>query len=143
MKRINILLSIVIAALFVACSKPSLEEIAIERSKKYISPYDEYVFVEFSSDSICIINRHAVLIEEADTIKPVEYYIMWTPGGKKELVECFYKIEDVENEGRDYLVSHTKADFEESLKEFFDNEQRILRGYAYVRDRTKWIKVEE
>jgi len=147
MKRINILLSFIVAALFVACSKPSLEEIAIERSKKYISPYDNYVKMRFSSDSICIIERYAMqedpsnseIIDEEENVKPSEYYLMWTTDEEPILVE-FYNNRD---DGSESIYLEVFEFCERNEIDFFDNTQHSLRIGAKFRDEDKWIKVEE
>lgn len=140
MKRIDILLSIIIAALFVACSKPSLEELAIERSKMYFNTYDKFVRVDFSSDSICVINRHATFVEDEDSVgTPSEYYIMWTTGKDSRLVEYYYKISTEKEFLRDCAYEIWKKNDEE----YFKDEQRNLRLSAKYRDEDKWIEVEE
>lgn len=139
MKRINILLSIVIAALFVACSKPSLKDVAIERSKMYFNTYDRFVNVDFSSDSICVINRHATFVEDEDSVgTPSEYYIMWTTGENSKLVECYYEI----STERDFLVNSTFELFGKDDDEYFKNEQKSLRMWATHRDDDVWKEVK-
>lgn len=136
MNRINILL-VIIAALFASCSKSSLEEIAKERSKLYIRPYDKYVKVRFVSDSICVINRSPFFVD--DTVKASQYYLMFTIIGKPKLVECFYEISGKEHE---YLEVYTK-DVLDSLPVDKDERSRYLRMGASLRDCYDWKKVED
>ena len=139
MKKINILLTIVIVTLFVACSKQNLKEIAVERAKKYIHPYDKYAHVSFSSDSICIIDRHPVFIDQQDKVKSCEYYIMWTLDDEPKLVEFFFEKTD----DRLFLERHCEKFLNERLP--VENKQRssILRTAAYFRDCRDWNTVNE
>lgn len=102
MKRINILLTIAIATLFVACSKPSLEDKAKERIRfhmdKIFSGTAKYYEVRnfetlFADDSVCIIQYdvYAENYSRENATLTMEYFILWTL--KKELVEDFYILE--------------------------------------------------
>lgn len=91
MKKIYILLTVIIATLFVACSQQSLESKAKERIRPFmdykikqmeISSYDiQNETVVYSSDSICIIQFDAQLRSpygEKESV-PMEYILFWTP----------------------------------------------------------------
>lgn len=98
MKRINILLTLVLSAVTLSCSRPSLKDIAIERSKLYIKPYDRFVHEIYSGDSIYIINRSAVIKDdESEVGTQIEYYIMWTTGKNKRLVEYCFNLDKEES----------------------------------------------
>lgn len=104
MKRINILFTIVIATLFVACSKqPSLETKAKERLKTHITKAladktKNVSLTDFETiladDSVCVIqcNVNCENYSGEKTTFKMEYYIMWTATKNKSLVENFYII---------------------------------------------------
>lgn len=90
MKRINILLTIAIATLFVACSKPSLEDKAKVRIKPLVEKLkSDPVFVStevenqqtiFSGDSMCIIQYDLKIRNsygENGTV-PMEYILFYS-----------------------------------------------------------------
>ena len=136
MKRIDILLTVFSALLFVACSSPNLKEVALERSKKYITPYDEHVRVVYSGDSICVIQRSAVMSDEREAVgKETEYYLMWTSGVNEEktLVEYYYELPN----GEGSLLESYGYPYPD-----VSSNDRLLRANARYRHRDLYHKVE-
>lgn len=158
MKRINILLTIAFATLFVACSKQSLEDMAKERARSCVEllcsndvqDFELHDFeTVFNSDSACIIHFSAkvktVYGETSDL--PMEYYVLWTNrlSGKTaegtdtvyepELVECAYPVR---RDGVKPLITRIK-DFTEMPIEMDD---KIVRVYACAFDSFRYRKVE-
>lgn len=104
MKRLNILIAIVIATLFVACSKPTLEDKAKERIKMHMDNAfgDKTKTMTlsnletiFTDDSVCVV-QYSVDCKnfsgDEATLR-MEYYIMWTAVKDKSLVESFYVLD--------------------------------------------------
>ena len=139
MKRIIILTIIVIAALFAACSKPTLEERAKERSRaaleirlkdSEVSSYElQNERVDFSGDSICILQFEvsARSVYGETCVIPMEYVIGWTMKDP-ELCEALYPI------SRDKKPKPIRAIARDLTKEALPDDknecERILRIYA-------------
>ena len=103
MKRINILFTTAICAIFVACSKPSLQSTAVERFKVHFNDIFEgrYASINikdskmmFSGDSICIYQYTAVVKNHTGKIEEqrMEYVLVWTRSTPSQLKEFTYPI---------------------------------------------------
>jgi hypothetical protein len=139
MKRINILIVIIAAALFTACSKPNLEDRARERAKANLeirlkdSEVSSYELrnekVDFSGDSICIlqfeVNARSVYGETC--VIPMEYIIGWTTVNPS-LYEALYPIDRNKKPLPIKVIARnlTKKALPDDKKEC----ERILRIYA-------------
>ena len=154
MKRINILTAIIAAVLFTACSKPTLEDRAKERSKSMleaalkdseVSSYElQNEKIDFSGDSLCILQfdvcAHSVYGETSTT--PMEYVIGWTIASKErkpELQEAIYpisrKLKPVKLIAKDLLNGKLPDDKKEC--------ERVLRIYAAIQTSLRGRKVED
>lgn len=103
MKKINILTAIIVAVLFTACSKPTLEERAKERAKALlqaalkdseVSSYEmQNEKTDFSGDSLYILQFDvcARSVYGETSITPMEYVIGWTVANPS-LYEALYPI---------------------------------------------------
>lgn len=104
MKKINILLAIVIATLFVACFQPSLERKAKSRIKQIsvelkdrLKSFDaQNLDVVFSDDSLCVIQcdikAESYSGEKAEF--KMEYYVLLDGKNDNRLLEHYYFLED-------------------------------------------------
>ena len=154
MKRINILIVVLYALIFVACSKPSpsLESIAKER----IRPYLENTFkgegislsgisneeTIYNGDSICIIHFTLSANDEfgSKASLPMEYVIMWTVASKKfpevELKEILISI-DTEKP----LIEFTENLYKRLLPTDKQEKERRLRIMGALRFFSSWKTV--
>lgn len=154
MKRINILLAIAFATMFVACSKPSLEDRAKDRAKAMleealkdseVSTFEvQNEKVDFSGDSLCIlqfdVNARSVYGETSVT--PMEYVIGWTIGTEKRKPELQEAI---------YPISRKTKPVKLFAKDFMDGKlpddkiqyERVLRAHVAIRAFAKGRKVND
>lgn len=139
MKRINILLTIVIAVVFAACSKPSLEDKAKERIRPLIdstisgSEVVSYSITEeevvYSGDSICIIHFDINATNDYGEkhTESMEYVIMWTVRSSRMPKAKLKEVVRPISRTKKPLLTFTKDFFHEPLPDDKVEKERMLR----------------
>ncbi len=147
MKRINVLF-LAFTLIFIACSKSTLEDKAIERISKLTDESlggvvkshstDNYETV-FCDDSICIIHydvNYTTFSDERISFK-AEYYIMWdvSESGNPKLVETDYDLSEKKS-----IIDRASKFFEQPVLKLDDAAYK-LRASAGVFDFFIWNEI--
>lgn len=152
MMKINILITIIVAAMITACSKPTLEDRAKERAKDLleatlkdseVSSYElQNEKIDFSGDSLCILqfDVSARSVYGETSVIPMEYVIGWTMS-KPSLCEALYPISRGKKPQPVKVIARdlTKKALPDDKKEC----ERILRIYASVQMVVSGRKVKD
>lgn len=149
MKRINILLTIVIAAMFAACSSHSFEDEAKKRLNNHVEKMlggktKSFSITDieniYSDDSICILqcnlNGESYSGEKASI--RTEYYLLWSVGVEKKLLENISILENGKQSIMDRVLK-----FEENLPEEKEKRSHALRAFIPGIDAFSIIEVKE
>lgn len=149
MKRINILLTIIIAALFVACSSRSFEDEAKRRVNNHVEKMlggktksFSVTDIEnvYSDDSICILqcNLNGENYSGEKATVRVEYYILWSVGTEKKLLENLTILENGKKSIMDRVLK-----LEENLPTDKEKRSHALRAFIPGIDAFSIIEVKE